>query len=222
MTNPIAVEADLDDFDPAADAADTPVELTLEQRLSRMGLRELQQEAKGRGLSGAGNTAQLVGRIVDYEANGGIIPEEPPMELKPGIAPAPTGNPPAAPAPGNAHLAPAATTAAPADVVPPASAGSTTPAARSLPSKTGFRPDMNTWRSELTLGPRGTIDDATHFQFIEDTHNEARQAGYRSKGAPHAGKRVGRSSISTGDGRRITTVIYEVSVRDPDYIAVEE
>jgi hypothetical protein len=215
MTNPagVAVEADLDDFNPDDEA---PVELTLEQKLSQLNLRQLQQEAKARGLSGAGSTVDLIGRITAYENEGGIIPEEPNLGLKPGVAPAPADLSVAAPGPGNSHLT---TTRAAADVVPPSSAAQTT--MKALPSKTGYREVTNTWRTEFPIGSRNQIDDATHFQFIEDTHADATKNGFRTKGAPYAGKRVGRSSI-TVDGRSITTAIYEVSVFSPDHVFVEQ
>ncbi len=67
------------------------------------------------------------------------------------------------------------------------------------------------YRVEHLVGPR-PIDDVSHFQLLEDTHNRAREAGYRTKGAPYAGLRVGYAA----DDRGNRTAIYEVSVHLED------
>lgn len=73
------------------------------------------------------------------------------------------------------------------------------------PQKTGVFPGG--YRAEHIIGHRG-IDDTLHFQLLESTHNEAVAAGYRTKGAPLAGLRIGYSK----DDRGVPTAIYEVSI----------
>jgi hypothetical protein len=178
---------------------DEAPELSLEQQLSRMRIQDLRQEATRRGLSGGGNTPTLIGRIVTYEDNGGVIPEGDVLELKPGIAPSPVEPTTQQPAAGEVNSA-----SAPAAGNPPSR--------RTSRQKTGFFEGTNTYRSEFPLGPRGTIDDTTHMQFIEDTHAAAVNDGYRSLGAPHAGKRIGWSTINV-NGQLMKSVIYEVYAR---------
>ncbi len=194
------------------DLEDVP-ELTLEQQLSRLRIHELRQEATRRGLSGGGNAPSLISRIVSYEENGGVIPEEDAVELKPGYAPSPVEPTTQQPAAGEVNSASAPAAGEPRGsgffVGDPLSRA-TVKAPR---QKVGFFAGTNTYRAEFPLGPRGTIDDATHFQFIEDTHNAARADGYRSLGAPHAGKRVGRSEINV-NGQRMQSVVYEVFARE--------
>lgn len=175
------------------------IEQTREQELSHLGLRDLQRLAKEKGLSGAGKSYELINRIVTFEETG-IIPDGETFDLKPGF----TASPP------EPSVTAASQTPATAGVsAAPAVAG---PIRRPAKQKTGFFENSNTFRAEFPVGPRGTIDDATHMQFIEDTHNAARAAGYRSLGAPHAGKRVGKSVMMV-EGRPMQTVVYEVHAR---------
>lgn len=184
---------------------DEPIEITREQELSRLPLRALQKIAKeDYGLSAAGKSHELISRIVKFEETG-IIPENEMGELKPGVAPSPV-EPTALPPVVGASEAPA-----PAGVSA-ASAGAG-PRKKAPPQKTGFFPDLNVYRVEFPIGPRGSIDDATHMQFIEDAHTTARQAGYRTLGAPHAGVRVGRSTMNV-NGAPMATAVYEVCARE--------
>lgn len=179
---------------------DEVIEDTLQMRLSRLRIQQLRQEATGRGLSGAGNTADLIARITAYEDNGGVVPEGDlvrPEDLKPGVAPQPVVPPTVeAPAAGVTDSASA-----------PAAGG---PRKK---QKVGFFEETNLFRAEFPLGPRGSIDDPTHYQFIEETHNAARAAGFRSLGAPLAGKRFGFSTIQVPGQAPMKSVIYEVHAR---------
>jgi hypothetical protein len=62
------------------------------------------------------------------------------------------------------------------------------------------------YRAEFLVGFRG-IDDNLHRTLLEETHHKAWEDGYRTKGAPYAGLRIGFH----GDGDR-RTVVYEVSI----------
>lgn len=202
----IRIDDEDDDLDLNPD--DEPVEVTREQELSRMPLRQLQQLAKANGLSGAGRTHELISRIVSFEETG-IIPEGEPLELKAGNAPSPTE-------PTAAELSAALNQRAPTTNTAPGPVGvSAAPAGpgKKAPQKTGFFPDLNVYRAEFPLGPRGTIDDTTHFQFIEDSHGAARRDGYRTLGYPNAGRRVGRSTMMI-NGAPMATVVYEVYARE--------
>jgi hypothetical protein len=178
-------------------------DLDLEQELSRMTLRELQQLCKDPtyGLSAAGRTSELIARIVAFE-NGEPLDADA-LELKPGTAPAPVAPPVVAASVADPITGPA-TSSAPAETVK---------APVKIKQKTGFFPATNTFRAEFPLGPRATLDDATHFQFIEETHNAAAAAGYRTKGAPLAGTRIGYSVIRTENGN-MRSVIYETCARE--------
>lgn len=68
--------------------------------------------------------------------------------------------------------------------------------------------EITAYRVEHAVGPRDLID-ADHFDLIARTHALAEEAGYRTRGAPTIGTRVGYATGSDG-GR---TAIYEVSVR---------
>jgi hypothetical protein len=204
MTDVLA-ETDLD-LDPEEDEA--PIELTREQELSRKTLRELQQICKdpAYGLSAAGRATDLIARIVAFENGEPLGADAIDPNPKPGIAPTPVA-PTVTPA--SALITGPVAPVAPADV-PAAAPVKATPAPK---QKTGFFEATNTYRAEFPLGPRATIDDPTHYQFIEETHNAARAAGYRPKGAPYAGTRVGFSVIRTENGA-MRSVIYEVCARE--------
>jgi hypothetical protein len=204
------VESD-DDLNLGQD--DGPViEPTFEQQLSRMNLRQLQIEAKDRGLSGAGSTADLIARINTYEETGGVIPDpaaQAGTALKSGIAPAPV-EPTPAPAPMQPAVGEVKSASAPA-------AGSAQPKSR---QRTGFFPDMNVYRAETPIGgPLGSTeppDDNAHMRLIEEAHQIARKAGYHTRGYPNAGKRIGFASINVPGQGRMRTVIYEVFAREEE------
>lgn len=192
------VEPD-EDLDLGQDDDAEVIEDTLPMRLSRMSLRELQVEAKKRELSGAGNTTVLISRITNYEDNGGVVPEQDLASnyLKPGVAAAPPE--------------PTFTETPAAGVTDSASAPAAGQPRRK--QKTGFFEETNVFRAEFPLGPRGSLDDATHMQFIEETHNAAREAGFRPMGAPYAGHRFGYSQIQVPGQAPMKSVIYEVHAR---------
>lgn len=196
------VEPDLD-LDPEAEA---PAEETREQQLSHLSLRELQQLCKREeyNLPANGKTTELIARIIKFEEEG-IIDGDDPLPLK--AAPPPPAAPAAAPAPPAPPAAPAAPE--PAVAAQPPAGG------RPAKQKVGFFEHMNTYRVEFPLGPRAQIDDPTHFQFIQDTHEAARAAGYTTKGYPAGGERKGFSVIRTDNGP-IRSVIYEVPARLED------
>ena len=68
--------------------------------------------------------------------------------------------------------------------------------------------NTSTYREEYPIGPRD-VDDNTHMELIKATHDAAVAAGFRSRGAPWAGARIGYSKK-----QGVRTVIYEVSARD--------
>lgn len=195
MATEIETELDLGQDEPD----EVIPEPTLGQKLSRMNRQQLMQEIRDRELPGNGTNVELIQRIEAYEENGKVLPERDYTDLKPGLAPAPpepTTQPSAA---GEVNSA-----SAPAADAPPA---------RPQRQKVGFFAATNTYRAEFPVGPRGTLDDATHMEYIESTHNAARAEGYIPKGAPHAGTRVGRSVIEMPDGSKMASVIYEVFAR---------
>lgn len=201
--------ADIEVGDDLLDGADdTPIELTFEQKLSKRSLRELQQEAKSRGLSGAGRQTELIERIVRYEENGGVVPDSADLV---GVA-----APPAA-LPQPQQTAPAAAPAAPAAPQAPAGGAASAPAGPPPPAtpkkqKVGFFPERNTWRSEFPVGTRH-IDDSTHVALIDATQDDAVKHGYRLRGGENArgaGMRIGFSNDPNG----MRTVIYEVFARE--------
>ncbi len=201
------VEPDLD-LDPEAEA---PIEETREQQLSHLSLRELQQICKSPeyNLPANGKTTELIARIIRFEEEG-IIDGDGPLPLK-AAPPPPVAAAPAAPAPA-APAAQASPTPAPA---PPAATPPAPPSGRQPKQKIGFFEAINTYRAEFPLGPRAQIDDPTHFQFIQDTHEAARAAGYTTKGYPAGGERKGFSVIRTDSGP-MRSVIYEVPARLED------
>lgn len=171
--------------------SDTPVELTLEQRLSKLSRTELMAECRNRGLPITGATTALIARIVRFDENDGIYSDDPLADAPPVVVTAVVPPPAAAQAPaGEVASAPAGPAPAPP-----------------VRQKTGFFPKTNTFRAEIPIGPR-KIDDETHFACIQGTHDAALEAGYATRGAPWAGHRVGYSAFQ---GMR--SVIYEVSVR---------
>lgn len=196
MTFPTVETEDELDLNPDAEP---PIELTREQELSRLSLRELQQICKdpAYGLSAAGKTTELIARIVKFEEEGLIDGPDLNADPKPGIAPSP----------------PEPTAQAPAAPAPPAPAPAAT--VRPVKQKVGYFEATNTFRAEYPLGPRAQIDDPTHFQFIADTHTAARNAGYQPRGGETIGSRVGFSAIRTDSGP-MRSVIYEVHVRQPE------
>lgn len=173
--------------------SDTPVELTLEQQLSKLSRTELMAECRNRSLPITGSTTALIARIVRFEENGGILQDDP-LTDAPQVVVAAVVPPPVV-----AAQAPAGEVAS-----APAGPAPATPPAR---QKTGFFEKTNTFRAEIPIGPR-TIDDETHFACIKGTHDAAAEAGFTTRGAPWAGHRVG---YSTFQGMR--SAIYEVSVR---------
>lgn len=211
----MSIEADDDlDLNPEADAADeAPIELTREQQLSRLSLRELQLICKRPeyNLSAAGRTTELIARIVKFEEEGMIDGPDLAADPKPGVAPTPVEPTtiPGAPGGGTSAGVPPAPT--PAD--PPTSGVRS--AIRPAKQKVGYFEATNTFRAEFPLGPRAQIDDPTHFQFIADTHTAAREAGYAPRGGETIGTRAGFSVIRTDSGP-MRSVIYEVHVRQPE------
>jgi hypothetical protein len=202
-----------EDLDLGQDDDGPSIEPTFEQQLSRMGIRQLQTEAKGRGLSGAGNTAELIARISTYEETGGIIPDpaaQAGAALKSGIAPAPV-EPTQLPT----TMQPAAGEVKSASA--PAAGDPATPRSR---QRVGFFPDMNIYRVETPIGgPLGSVDppdDSAHMRLIEEAHQVARKAGYVTRGYPNAGKRIGFASINVPGQGRMRTVIYEVFAREEE------
>lgn len=211
---------------------------TPRMRFSRMNRHELQRECKARGLRGDGTNPEIIERLVSFEEQGGVSPdlvdgdgplplddEEPQTPAAGGMASAPAAGPSgatmgAASAPEWAvklsgqldefNARPMAPTTPPPAAPAPRDqfAGLTRASAREASRpRIGFDEASSTYRAEFPIG-RATLDDPTHFALIQATHDAARGAGLKTRGAPYGGERVG---FAARDGMR--TAIYQVSAR---------
>jgi hypothetical protein len=198
---------------------------------SRLGRGDLMRACADRKLPHIGTNIQLIDSINQWqEANGVSAPppveveqdDEPDLGLDDTAAPA-TGEAPSAVAPvagkedtvrvsrtdweamqaqiaalmANTPVAGQPVISGPLTIAAPATGAAP-------PEKTGVFPGG--YREEFEIGYRD-IDDVLHFKLIEEAHHAAWEAGHRTKGAPHAGKRIGFSSR-----RGVRTAIYEVAL----------
>lgn len=172
---------------------------------------ELLKLCKERGLSGAGSTEDLIERLeaqdaAQQPANDDFDPladetdteDDAEAEAEPaaddqGGAPDVEAEPAAD---AEAEAAPGEPEAASAEQGRPAG-----PDARVKDGPTG-----NVFRREFYVA--SDIDDTHHRHLILETHAAAAAAGYRTKGAPHAGHRVRFDADATGK----RTAVYEVYV----------
>lgn len=221
---------------PDLEIAEEAIPETPLMMFSRMGRQQLLREAKARGLTGYASLSNpdLIDRLVQHDQQ--QIPPEEGEEEAPlidgvdgdfgpefdegGEDPAAeevastsaAGSPPAG---WQGALADRveqdrARAAAPPQAAPQPRdqfAAPTRASVRPQRARTGFDEATSTYREEFPIGNRD-VDDATHFDCIQGTHKAATDAGYRTRGAPWAGQRVG---YSRRQGMR--TVIYEVSAR---------
>lgn len=75
-------------------------------------------------------------------------------------------------------------------------------------SAPGYHNPRGSYRHHIPV--EGTeISDQDHMQYLEQTHQAARELGYRTRGAPHAGHRIG---FVTGEDGQLNA-IYEISAR---------
>jgi hypothetical protein len=172
---------------------------------STMNRPELLALCKQRGLSGAGTTEDLIDRLQAQDAAAEPADQdEDPLADEPddeaGDAPTSESVPEtesAETAPAESPVsAPAAESVAEASTKPD---GPTGPDPRVKEGPTG-----NVFRWQFYLDR--DIDDQYHRHLIAETHHAAALAGHRTKGAPHAGHRVGYSQDAAGK----RTAVYEV------------
>ncbi|HEX8106101.1 MAG TPA: hypothetical protein VF516_00170 [Kofleriaceae bacterium] len=184
---------------------------------------QLMKAAAARGLQQVGTNVELVNRINQWQQEQGLYPPPPPDEDEldlevgddedddePGPAPEAVGTE-RAPDPDedeDPEPAPLPMPAAPTMKLPAAGKVASSPAAGVKKRRTGEFPSG--WRAEYRVGWSG-INDELHFRLIEETHHRAVEAGYRTKGAPYAGLRIGYHG--QGDAR---TVVYEVAISRED------